>query len=77
LALRRPVCIATFGTKEALEAAVAEEILTVVLGEFQTASAAADPDTRFRRIVDAYLRFAHERFALYAFVMQNRHPERS
>jgi hypothetical protein len=48
----------------------------VMLGEFQTAFATADSATRFRRIANAYLRFARERFPLYEFVMQNRHPER-
>jgi hypothetical protein len=37
----------------------------------QAASATADPDTRFRRTADAYLRFARERFSLYTFVVQN------
>jgi AcrR family transcriptional regulator len=76
LGVRAPSLYRYFPDKGALEVAVAEEILTVMLSEFRTASATADPDARFRRIVDAYLRFARERFPLYAFVMQNRHPER-
>ena len=76
LGVKAPSLYRYFPDKEALEVAVAEEILTVMLGEFRTASATADPDTRFRRMVDAYLRFARELFPLYAFVMQNRHPER-
>lgn len=39
--------------------------------ELRAASATADPDTRFRRTTDAYLRFARERFSLYTFVVQN------
>jgi AcrR family transcriptional regulator len=76
LGVKAPSLYRYFADKEALEVAVAEEILSVMLVEFRTASAIADPDTRFRRMADAYLRFARERFPLYAFVMQNRHPER-
>jgi AcrR family transcriptional regulator len=76
LGVKAPSLYRYFPDKGALEVAVAEEILTVMLGQFRTASATADPATRFRRMVDAYLRFARERFPLYAFVMQNRHPER-
>jgi AcrR family transcriptional regulator len=76
LGVKAPSLYRYFPDKGALEVAVAEEILTVMLGEFRTASATADPAARFRRVVDAYLRFARERFPLYAFVMQNRHPER-
>ena len=76
LGVKAPSLYRYFPDKEALEVTVAEEILTVMLGEFRTASATADPATRFRRMTEAYLRFARERFPLYAFVMQNRHPER-
>jgi AcrR family transcriptional regulator len=76
LGVKAPSLYRYFADKEALEVAVAEEILAVMLGEFRTASATADPATRFRRMTNAYLRFARERFPLYAFVMQNRHPER-
>jgi AcrR family transcriptional regulator len=76
LGVKAPSLYRYFPDKGALEVAVAEEILTVMLGEFRKASVAADPATRFRRMADAYLRFARERFPLYAFVMQNRHPER-
>jgi AcrR family transcriptional regulator len=76
LGVKAPSLYRYFPDKGALEVAVAEEILTVMLGEFRTASATADPAARFRRVVDAYLRFARERFPLYAFVMQNSHPER-
>lgn len=76
LGVRAPSLYRYFPDKEALEVAVAEAIQILILGEFQTASATADPDAKFCRIVDAYLRFARERFPLYAFVMQNRHPER-
>jgi len=63
-----------FPQKQALEVAVAEEILNVMLGELRATSATANPDTRFRRTADAYLRFARERFPLYSFVVQNRLP---
>jgi AcrR family transcriptional regulator len=76
LGVKAPSLYRYFPDKEALEVAVAEEILSVMLIEFRTASATANPDTRFRRMADAYLRFARERFPLYAFVMQDRHPER-
>jgi len=76
LGVKAPSLYRYFPDKEALEIAVAEEILNVMLGAFRVASATADPDTTFRRMTDAYLRFARERFPLYAFVMQNRYPER-
>jgi AcrR family transcriptional regulator len=76
LGVKAPSLYRYFPDKEALEIAVAEEILSVMLVEFRAASATADADTRFRRMTDTYLRFARERFPLYAFVMQNRHPER-
>jgi AcrR family transcriptional regulator len=76
LGVKAPSLYRYYPDKEALEIAAAEAIQNVILGEFRTASAGADPDARFRRMVDAYLRFARERFSLYAFVMQSRYPER-
>jgi AcrR family transcriptional regulator len=76
LGVKAPSLYRYFPDKEALEVAVAEEILDVMLGEFRAASVTADPATRFRRMTEVYLRFARERFPLYVFVMQNRHPER-
>ncbi len=76
LGVKAPSLYRYFPDKEALEVAVAEEILNVMLGKFRTASASGDPDTRFRRVADAYLRFARERFPLYAFVVQSNRPER-
>jgi AcrR family transcriptional regulator len=75
LGVKAPSLYRYFADKEALELAVAAEILNFMLGEFQAASASPDPNTRFRRVADAYLRFARERFSLYAFVVQDR-PER-
>jgi AcrR family transcriptional regulator len=75
LGVKAPSLYRYFPDKEALELAVAAEILNLMLGEFQAASATTDPATRFRRTADAYLRFARERFPLYAFVVQDR-PER-
>jgi AcrR family transcriptional regulator len=71
LGVKAPSLYRYFPDKDALEVAVAEEILNVMLDEFRTAFATADPDARFRRMVDVYLRFARERFPLYAFVMQD------
>ena len=71
LGVKAPSLYRYFPHKEALEVAVAEEIWNVVLGELRAASASADPDTRFRRTADAYLRFARQRFSLYTFVVQN------
>ena len=76
LGAKAPSLYRYFPDKEALEVAVAEEILNVLLGELRSASATGDPDLRFRRLADAYLHFARKRFPLYAFVMQNHHPER-
>ena len=75
LGVKAPSLYRYFPHKEALEVAVAEEVLNVMLGELQAASETADPDTRFRRTADAYLRFARERFPLYLFVVQTRLPE--
>lgn len=75
LGVKAPSLYRYFPDKEALELAVASEILCVMLVEFQAAPASPDPETRFQRLVDAYLHFARERFPLYAFVMQDR-PER-
>src|SRR5947209_2773382 len=71
LGVKAPSLYRYFPDKEALELAVAAEILNLMLCEFQAASATTDADTRFRRIVNAYLRFARERFPLYAFVAQS------
>lgn len=75
LGVKAPSLYRYYAHKEALEIAVAEEILNVMLGELQTASMTANPDIRFRKTADAYLRFARERFSLYSFVIQNRLPE--
>lgn len=75
LGVKAPSLYRYFPDKKAIELAVAEEILNLLLAEFHAASANAAPDTRFRRVADAYLRFARERFPLYAFVVQDR-PER-
>lgn len=72
LGVKAPSLYRYFADKEALEIAVAEEIMGIMLVRFRTASATADPDTRFRRVADTYLRFARERFPLYAFVVQDR-----
>jgi AcrR family transcriptional regulator len=75
LGVKAPSLYRYFPQKEALEVAVVEEIMNAMLGKMQAASATADPETRFRGTVDAYLRFARERFQLYTFVLQNRRPE--
>jgi AcrR family transcriptional regulator len=76
IGVKAPSLYRYFSDKEALEVAVAEEVLTVMLTEFRTASADTNPSTRFRNVVNVYLRFARERFPLYTFVMQHNHPER-
>ena len=74
LGVKAPSLYRYYPHKEALEVAVAEEGLNVLMRELQVASSAADPDTKFRRTADAYLRFARERFPLYTFLVQNRLP---
>jgi len=76
LDVKAPSIYRYFPHKEALEAAVAGEILNLMLREFRAASESADPETRFRRLADAYLRFARKRFPLYQFVVQSRLPEK-
>lgn len=75
LGVKAPSLYRYFPHKQALEIAVAEEILKIMLGELRAASPTVNPDTRFRKTVDTYLRFARERFPLYSFVMQNPFPE--
>lgn len=72
LGVRAPSLYRYFADKEALEIAVAEEIVGIMLVKFRTAVKAPDPETRFRRVAETYLRFARERFPLYAFVIQDR-----
>ena len=72
LGVKAPSLYRYFWDKEALEVAIAQEILGIMLVKFRTAAATSDPDTRFRRVADTYLRFARERFPLYAFVIQDR-----
>jgi AcrR family transcriptional regulator len=76
LGVKAPSLYRYFPHKEALEVAVAEEILNLMLREFRTEPESADPETRFRRLTDAYLRFARKRFPLYSFVVQSRLPEK-
>jgi AcrR family transcriptional regulator len=72
LNVRAPSLYRYFADKEELEVAVAEEILGIMLVKFRTAATTADPHTRFRKVAETYLRFARERFPLYAFVIQDR-----
>jgi AcrR family transcriptional regulator len=72
LGVKAPSLYRYFADKQALEVAVAEEIIGIMLAKFRAASATADPDTRFRRMADTYVRFARERFPLYDFVVQDR-----
>lgn len=76
LGVKAPSLYRYFADKEALEVAVAEEIMKVMLVQFRTASAAKNPERRFRRVVAIYLDFARRRFWLYSFVIQHNHPER-
>jgi len=76
LGVKAPSLYRYFPHKEALEVAVAEEILNLMLQEFRTESEGADQETRFRRLTDAYLRFARERFPLYSFVVESRLPQK-
>jgi AcrR family transcriptional regulator len=75
LGVKAPSLYRYFPQKEALEVAVVEEIMNAMLDKMQAASAIEDPEIRFRGTVEAYLRFARERFQLYTFVLQNRRPE--
>lgn len=76
LGVKAPSLYRYFADKEALENAVAEAILSLMLVEFRAKSASRNPATRFRSMVEVYLRFARERFPLYTFVVQHNHPER-
>ncbi len=73
LSVKVPSLYRYFRDKDALELAVAEEALRAMLAEMQN-PATTDPESRFRETVEAYLRFARERFPLYSFIVQNRIP---
>ena len=72
LGVKAPSLYRYFPHKEALEAAVAQEVLSAILTVLQTVHGNEDPDTRFRETAEAYLGFARERFSLYSLVVQNR-----
>jgi AcrR family transcriptional regulator len=74
LGVKAPSLYRYFPDKDALELAVADEALRSMLAELQSAATMTDPESRFRETVEAYLRFARERFQLYSFIMQNRIP---
>lgn len=76
LGVKAPSLYRYFPDKQALEDAVAETIMNAMLVEFRAASAISEPEARFRRIADVYLRYARERFSSYEFVMKHSHPER-
>ena len=76
LGVKAPSLYRYFSDKVALEDAVDDAILSLMLIEFRAVSASSNPETRFRQMVDVYMRFARERFQLYKFVMQHNHPER-
>ena len=75
LGVKAPSLYRYFSDKEVLEVALAEEIMRIMLVDFRTTPVTLKPATRFRRIVEIYLRFARERFSLYTFVMQHSHPK--
>ncbi len=72
LGVKAPSLYRYFSTKHALEMAIAEAILRLMYAELAFASALSDPETRFTEMAAAYLRFARKRYALYAFLMQDR-----
>ena len=72
LGVKAPSLYRYFPHKEALEVAVAEEVLSAMRAELQTACEGEDAESRFRATADAYLRFARERFSLYSLIVQNR-----
>ena len=76
LGVKAPSLYRYFSDKEALENAIAEAILSLMLIEFRKTSVSKNPETRFRKMVEIYLRFARERFPLYTFVVKHNHPER-
>ena len=69
LGVKAPSLYRYFPDKGALELAVAEESLRVLQTEMKEATSGGNPDARFRAVVEAYLRFARERFRLYSFIM--------
>jgi AcrR family transcriptional regulator len=69
LGVKAPSLYRYFPQKEALELAVADEVMRAMTAELQRTAALKDPESRFRRTAEAYLRFARERFELYRFIM--------
>ena len=45
-----------------------------MLSDFRASAEGTDPEIKFRSLTDAYLKFAHDRFQLYSFVVQSRIP---
>jgi len=72
LGVKAPSLYRYFSTKNALEMAVAEGVLRSMYTELVCAGAQPDPETRFKEMAVAYLRFARTRYALYSFLMQGR-----
>jgi AcrR family transcriptional regulator len=69
LGVKAPSLYRYFPQKEALELAVADEVMRAMTAELQSTAALKDPESRFRGTAEAYLRFARERFELYRFIM--------
>lgn len=74
LGVKAPSLYRYFPHKEALEMAVVEEVFSALWMELQSALESPDPARKFRLMASAYLRFARERFPLYALIVQNRTP---
>jgi AcrR family transcriptional regulator len=68
--VKAPSLYRYFPQKEALEVAVAEEASRILLADLHVAATCPEPEGRFRATVEAYLRFARERFALYTFITE-------
>jgi AcrR family transcriptional regulator len=69
LGVKAPSLYRYFPQKEALELAVADEVLKAMAARLQIAAAVEDAESRFRQTAEAYLGFARDRFALYRFIM--------
>jgi AcrR family transcriptional regulator len=69
LGVKAPSLYRYFPQKEALELAVADEVMRAMTAALQSTAALKDPESRFRGTAKIYLRFARERFELYRFIM--------
>jgi AcrR family transcriptional regulator len=72
LGVKAPSLYRYFAHKSALEFALFEEVLRRMHHQMEPKAATTDPKARFVEMANAFVRFARENYALYAYVSQDR-----